>query len=88
MSRSTITLSLKHHINDLTDILSDIQHNRLEGDIESVWYEFWDAVLNYWLRRLRTPRLDCLWRPKRGSPARSARQILTFLKTVYSTWLQ
>jgi hypothetical protein len=48
MSRSTITLSLKHHINDLTDILSDIQHNRLEGD-ESVWYEFWDAVLNYWI---------------------------------------
>ncbi|KAG6373050.1 hypothetical protein JVT61DRAFT_1804 [Boletus reticuloceps] len=41
---------LRLHINDLQDILASIALDQL-ADVESVWYEYWDCVLNYWTRR-------------------------------------
>ncbi|KAH0834632.1 hypothetical protein J3R83DRAFT_10136 [Lanmaoa asiatica] len=43
-------LNLRLHINDIQDILASIALDK-SADVESVWYEFWDAVLNYWIRR-------------------------------------
>ena len=47
------------HINDLEDILASITLDK-SARVESVWYEFWDSVLNYWSRRSsdRTTRLS------------------------------
>ena len=51
--------NLRPHINDLQDILASIALDK-SADVESVWYEFWDAVLNYWIRHSsdRTTRLS------------------------------
>ncbi|KAF8443906.1 hypothetical protein L210DRAFT_3502613 [Boletus edulis BED1] len=41
---------LRLHINDLQDILASIALDQ-SADVESVWYEYWDCILNYWTRR-------------------------------------
>ena len=40
---------LQLHIDDLWDILADITLDGL-AHVESIWYELWDTILNYWVR--------------------------------------
>lgn len=45
-----IPRNIPSHICDLHDILGNI-HEEQVTDVESVWYEYWDKVLNDWTRR-------------------------------------
>ncbi|KAF8443896.1 hypothetical protein L210DRAFT_3643479 [Boletus edulis BED1] len=42
--------NLRLHISDLQDILASIALDQ-SADVESVWYEYWNCILNYWTRR-------------------------------------
>ncbi|KAG6373039.1 hypothetical protein JVT61DRAFT_7096 [Boletus reticuloceps] len=59
MSNQSDPPNLRLHISDLQDILNSIALNNTAKS-ESVWYEYWDCVLNYWTRRVsdRTMRLS------------------------------
>ncbi|KAF8132409.1 hypothetical protein EV363DRAFT_1328325 [Boletus edulis] len=39
--------NLRLHISDLQDILASIALDQ-SADVESVWYEYWNCILNYW----------------------------------------